>query len=365
MITDNYTTIGMDVSDRKIQICIMTKSGVNPKIVKEMTIPTTKEGLQKFLSSQDKNAPVVFETGTHCRWMKEVAESMGFKVYVANPCRLRMITESKTKNDINDARTLARIALSDPGMLHPVKLRDAEHQKMLNLHEMRNLLIKQRSGMIVQMRFIAKSMGFRISKTSTSHFHKLDKSSWPKEFSDIAWPMLKNLEQLDITIKTYEKQIRELAETPTFKAQVDRLKEIHYVGLYAATGFVAVTGGDMDRFERPRDIGPWLGLSPKQNQSGDIDRQCHITKAGSPFMRRLLVECAQMILRDGSIETNLKIKGMRICARGAKIAKRKAITAVARSLAVLMVAMLKKMEAPYVPLSEVNEKELAAILVPA
>ena len=135
--------------------------------------------------------------------------------------------------------------------------------------------------------------------------------------------------------------------------------------LYAATGFVAVTGGDMDRFERPRDIGPWLGLSPKQNQSGDIDRQCHITKAGSPFMRRLLVECAQMILRDGSIETNLKIKGMRICARGAKIAKRKAITAVARSLAVLMVAMLKKMEAPYVPLSEVNEKELAAILVPA
>jgi len=365
MITDNYTTIGMDVSDRKIQVCIMAKSGINPKIVKEMAIPTTKEGLQKFLSAQDKNAPVVFETGTHCRWRNEVAESMGFKVYVANPCRLRMITESKTKNDINDARTLARIALSDPGMLHPVKLRDAEHQKMLNLHEMRNLLIKQRSGMIVQMRFIAKSMGFRIPKTSTSHFHKLDKSFWPKEFSDIAWPMLKNLEQLDITIKTYEKQIRELAETPTFKAQVDRLKEIHYVGLYAATGFVAVTGGDMDRFERPRDIGPWLGLSPKQNQSGDIDRQCHITKAGSPFMRRLLVECAQMILRDGSIETNLKIKGMRICARGAKIAKRKAITAVARSLAVLMVAMPKKMEAPYVPLSEANEKELAAILVPA
>ena len=186
MITDNYTTIGMDVSDRKIQVCIMAKSGINPKIVKEMTIPTTKEGLQKFLSAQDKNAPVVFETGTHCRWMNEVAESMGFKVYVANPCRLRMITESKTKNDINDARTLARIALSDPGMLHPVKLRDAEHQKMLNLHEMRNLLIKQRSGMIVQMRFIAKSMGFRIPKTSTSHFHKLDKSSWPKEFSDIA-----------------------------------------------------------------------------------------------------------------------------------------------------------------------------------
>ena len=356
MITEYYTTIGMDVSDRKIQVCVMTKSGVNPKIVTETTIPTTKEGVQKFLSTQDKNTPVVFETGMHCRWMHEIGEGMGFKVYVANPCRLKMITESKTKNDVNDARMLARIALSDPGLLHPVKLRDAEHQKMLNLHEMRNLLIKQRSGMIVQMRFIAKSMGFRIPKTSTMCFHKLDTTLWPKEFRDIAWPMLKNLEQLDITIKTYEKKIRELAETPTFKAQVDRLMEIHYVGLYAATGFIAVTGGDMDRFERPRDIGPWLGLSPKQDQSGDIDKQCHITKAGSPLMRRLLVECAQMIVRDGAIETDLKIKGMRICARGAKIAKRKAITAVARSLAVLMVAMLKKMDKPYKPLSEVNEK---------
>ena len=68
-----------------------------------------------------------------------------------------------------------------------------------------------------------------------------------------------------------------------------------------------------------------------------------------------------MILRNGAIETDLKVKGMRICARGAKIAKRKAITAIARSLAVLMAAMLKKMDTPYVPLSESNEKELSAI----
>ena len=59
--------------------------------------------------------------------------------------------------------------------------------------------------------------------------------------------------------------------------------------------------------------------------------------------------------------TDLKAKGLRMCARGAKIAKRKAVTAVARSLAVLMVAMLKKPDAPYVPLSERCEKELLAM----
>ena len=355
-----YTTIGMDVSDRKTQVCVMAKTGATPKIVMETTIPTTKDGLAKFLSTQDRSAPVAFETGMHCRWMNEVAEGLGFKVYVANPCRLRMITESKTKNDVNDARMLARLALSDPGLLHPVKLRGPEHQKMLNLHEMRNLLVKQRTGTVVQLRAIAKSMGFRIAKCSAASFHRLDRGAWPEGFRDIAWPMMKNLEQLAVTIRTYEKQIRELAGTPTFRAQVERLMEIHYVGLYVATGFVAVTGGDMDRFGKPRDVGAWLGMVPKQDQSGDTDRQCHITKAGSGLMRRLLVESAQMILRDCSADTDLKAKGLRICARGAKIARRKAVTAVARSLAVLMAAMLKKPDAPYVPLSERCEKELLA-----
>ena len=361
MDKEYYTTIGMDVSDRTTKICVMAKQGINPKIVMETTIPTSKDGLSKFLATQDKSSPVVFETGMHCRWMNEVAEGIGFKVYIANPCRLRMITESKAKNDVNDARMLARIALSDPGLLHPVRLRGKEHQKMLNLHEMRNLLVKQRTGIIVQLRAVAKSMGFRIGRSSTAHFHAIDTRAWPKEFRDIAWPMLKNLEQLAVTIKTYEKQIRELAQTPTFKAQVERLMEIRYVGLYVATGFVAVTGGDMDKFEKSRDVGPWLGLVPKQDQSGDIDRQCHITKTGSPFMRRLLVESAQMIVRDSATDTDLKVKGMRFCRRGAKIAKRKAIAAVARSLAVLMVAMLKHPNTPYAPLSERCKRELLSM----
>ena len=130
----------------------MAKDGKSLKIVMETTIPTTREGLAKFLSTQDRSTPVAFETGTHCRWMDEVARKLGFKTYVANPCRLRMITESKTKNDVNDARMLARLALLDPGLLHPVKLREPEHQMMINLHEARNLAVKQRTEAIVQLR---------------------------------------------------------------------------------------------------------------------------------------------------------------------------------------------------------------------
>ena len=78
-------------------------------------------------------------------------------------------------------------------------------------------------------------------------------------------------------------------------------------------------------------------------------------------MRRLLVESAQMIVRDSATDTDLKVKGMRFCRRGAKIAKRKAIAAVARSLAVLMVAMLKHPNTPYAPLSERCKMELLSM----
>lgn len=361
MDTVYSTTIGADVSDKTTKICVMSKVKGKSKIVQETTIPTTPDGFKTFLDRQDKTAPLVFETGTHCRWIDKICTDMGFKTFVANPCRLRMITDSTTKNDKNDARMLARMALADIELLHPVKLRDDEHQKMVNLHEIRDQLIKERTAEILQIRAIAKSMGFRIPDCSAECFHNVVKSDLPKKVSDIVWPLIKELKNKAVTIKTVEKQMHRLAKSETFKAQVKRLMEIPNVGFFTATCFVAVTGGDMKRFDRPRDIGPWLGVTPKQDQSGDIDRQCHITKAGSKMLRWKITECAQRVLQKNSADIDLKVKGLRIRARGGKIAKGKSITAVARGLAVLMVAMLKRPDEPYVPLSEDKARELAEI----
>lgn len=256
--------IGADVSDRTTKIRVMSKACGKPKIVHETTIPTTPDGFRAFLEHQDKAAALVFETGTHCRWIDKDASDMGFKTFVANPCRPRMITESTTKNDKNDARTLAHMALADIELLHPVKLRGDERQKMVNLHEIRDQLVKERTAEVLQIR-------------------------------------------------------------------------------------------------RPRDIGPWLGVAPKQDQSGDIDRQCHITKTGSKMLRWKLTECAQRVVQKSSADIDLKVKGLMIRARGGKIAKGKSITAVARGLAVLMVAMLKKPDEPYVPRSRRGASCISAI----
>ena len=69
-------------------------------------------------------------------------------------------------------------------------------------------------------------------------------------------------------------------------------------------------------------------------------------------MRRVLTECAHVVMKGSAKDTDLKLKGLRIALRGGKAAKKKAVGAVARGLAVRIVALLKDPSREYVPLSE-------------
>ena len=347
------TTIGADVSDRTTKICVMTKAeGGERHIVVETTCATTKAGFEEALSKFDRSWPVVFETGTHCRWMDRTFRKMGFKTIVGNPGKIPSITKSNTKNDRNDARELARLAIADPAMLHPVFLRDEVYQQMLRFHHARNILISQRTQTINQIRGFAKSMGHRIECSSTERFHELSKADWPRALEECAWPLMGSLKTINLKIKAYDKLIARLAERPEFKAMVERVRAVYGVGIIGSTVFVAAIGGRPDRFDHARDVGPYLGMTPKQDQSGDKDKQLHITHAGADIVRTALVECAGVVMMSNAKDTDLKLKGLRIAMSGGKIAKKKAKVAVARCLAVAMLALLKDPEREYVPLSE-------------
>lgn len=351
------TTIGADVSDRTTKICVMTKAdGGERRIVVETTCATTKAGFEEALSKFDRSWPVVFETGTHCRWMDRLFRRMGFKTIVGNPGKIPSITKSNTKNDRNDARELARLAIADPAMLHPVFLRDEVYQQMLRFHHARNVLLSQRTQTINQIRGFAKSMGYRIECSSTEKFHELGKADWPRELEECAWPLMGVLKAINLKIKAYDKLIARLAERPEFKPMVERVRVVYGVGTIGSTVFVAAIGGRPDRFDRVRDIGPYFGMIPKQDQSGDDDKQLHITHAGPEIVRTALVECAGVVMMEKSKDTDLKLKGLRIAMRGGKIARKKAKVAVARGLAVAMLALLQHPEREYVPLSEEGKK---------
>ena len=114
-----------------------------------------------------------------------------------------------------------------------------------------------------------------------------------------------------------------------------RLRQVTGVGPITALAYV-VTLEDPRRVRRSRNVGPYLGLSPKRYQSGTIDRALGITKAGDGFMRRTLVQAAQYVLGRFGPDTALRRFGLRLMARGGRAARKRAVVAVARKLAVLL-----------------------------
>jgi transposase len=82
--------------------------------------------------------------------------------------------------------------------------------------------------------------------------------------------------------------------------------------------------------------GAFLGLRPRKSESCSDDPQLRITKAGDPFLRRLLVNAANHILGPFGQDSDLRRWGLEIGKRGGKNAKKRAKVAVARKVAVLM-----------------------------
>ena len=98
---------------------------------------------------------------------------------------------------------------------------------------------------------------------------------------------------------------------------------------------------DPARFERVRDVGAFLGLCPRRDQSGENDPQLRISKRGDAYLRRLLVSAAQYILGPFAPPSALRQYGLALASGGTPRAKKRAVVAVARKLAVLLLTLWK------------------------
>jgi len=157
---------------------------------------------------------------------------------------------------------------------------------------------------------------------------------------------------LNEQIKALDLQIEQLCMERYPETQY--LRQVAGVGPITALCFV-LTLEDPARFAKSRQVGPYLGLTPRRDQSGDTDKQLPITKAGNTYLRQLLVGSAQYILGPFGPESNLRLHGLSIAARGGKNAKKRAVVAVARKLAVLLHRLWVTKET-YQPFYGMNKK---------
>jgi transposase len=328
-ISQQKLTIGLDLGDRNSWYCVVDEAG---QIQLEQRVATSAKALRGVFGAMPRSR-IAVEIGTHSPWISRLLCELGHEVIVANARKVRLIGESRKKDDRLDAQTLARLARIDPELLYPVKHRSVQAQADLTLIRARAGLVRARTGLVNTARGLAKSYGERLRSCNVRNLNPEKAESLSPELQRALEPLLAAIEELSERICEYNEGIEALAQQSY--PQVALLKQIKGVGTLIALTFL-LTLEDPHRFGKSRDVGGYLGLQPGRRNSGQSEPQMHISKEGDPYLRTLLVQGAQHILGPFGVDCDLRRWGLKLAERGGRSGKKRAIVATARKLAVLL-----------------------------
>jgi len=328
-ISQQKLTVGLDLGDRNSWYCVLDESG---QIQREQRVRTNAKGLREVFGELP-HSRIALEIGTHSPWISRLLSELGHEVIVANARKVRLIGESRKKDDRLDARTLARLARIDPQLLCPVKHRSAKAQADLTMIRARAGLVRARTALVNTARGLAKSYGERLRGCNVRNLNPEKAEALSPELQRALEPLLAGIEAVSEQIREYNEGIEKLAQESY--PQVALMKQIKGVGTLIALTFL-LTLEDPHRFGKSRDVGCYLGLQPGRRNSGQSEPQLHISKEGDPYLRTLLVQGAQHILGPFGPDCDLRRWGLKLAERGGRNGKKRAIVATARKLAVLL-----------------------------
>jgi transposase len=322
-------TIGLDLGDRWSFYCVVDEAG---QVILEQKLPTTSEALKQTFGKIPRSL-IALETGTHSPWVSRLLSELGHEVIVAHAQKVQWITKSSRKDDRHDARTLARLARVDPELLGPVRHRSVKAQLHLTVIRARAELVSARTALVNAARGLVKSYGQRLPKCGTYQVSRELATALSAELRDVLEPLLKEIESLNERIKEYDGRMDKIAKE--VYPEVSLLKQVKGVGTQIALTYV-LTIEDPYRFAKSREVGCFLGLRPGRRNSGESEPQKGISKEGDRYLRTMMVQGAHYILGPFGEDSDLRRWGLKLAERGGKNAKKRAVVAVARKLAILL-----------------------------
>jgi len=315
---------GIDLHAEYSQICILDEDG---EVMETSRVRTSRKALERFFGRDRMR--LVMEAGGSSPWVSRLLDSLGHEVVVCSPRRVRLIAESKLKNDRVDAEVLARLVRLDPDFLQPIQHRSEEAQVLRANLKVRSAMVEARTKWINTVRGLLRSFGYKVSGKAPHTFaDRVDQMELPPELRAVLEPLL---EQLDLLSGEITRRNDHLEEMVKELPEVEHLREIPGVGPVVATYFV-LTIDDPNRFKNSRDVASFFGLRPSMRESASVSHYGRITKEGDPEMRRLLVQAAHACLLTKA-DSELKSWALALAERKGR---GKAVVALARKLAVLM-----------------------------
>jgi transposase len=182
------------------------------------------------------------------------------------------------------------------------------------------------------LRGLVKSAGGRLPACSPQGFQERVAAAIPPALAEATGPLLSQIAALNTGIRQMDRGIEQLGNR---YPEIPILRTVPGVGPLIAAAYV-LTLDRPDAIRHSRQAGAFLGLRPRQSQSGDSDPQHRISKTGDVYLRSLLVQAAHYVLGRFGPDSELRRWGLHLAASGGKRGKKRAIVAVARKLAVIL-----------------------------
>jgi transposase len=322
--------IGIDLHKRS-QTWVILGEENNTKLLTR-SYPVTPEAItEAYKQAKQFGDQLVAFIEPVCGWIWVVRhlKALDVEVHVSNPRKIRMIADSLKKTDEEDAYVLA--TLLKTGNAYESYECDEETRKHRSLARERCFLVNTRASLKTRLESIVTRDGNHTFSPSLKNRTKVSVSNEEVIIHQQA------IGAMDTIIKDVEKQMS--ANTSYRQAEIKRLLTIPGVGPVTANVVVAEIG-DFSRFKKPSHLAAFAGLVPKERSSGGKQRLGHITHAGSPYLRYVLVETA-MRIRDTKDTASLYDFYKRIKLKGGAM---KARVALARKLLTIMWFMMKNQQ---------------------
>ena len=350
---DGRLTVGLDLGDRSSFYCVLDGTG---DVLLEQKVSTTPRAINEIFGGMPRSR-IAVETGTHSPWVSRLLSELGHETIVAHARSVRLIGESRRKDDRIDAMTLARLVRIDPQLLCPVKHRSAQAQADLTVIRARAALVRTRTMLVNVARGLTKSYGERLRGCNARGMKPKSAQDLSPELKYALEPMMHEIESASERICQYDQMLDSMARNRYPEAE--RLKQIKGVGTLIALTYM-LTLEDPHRFRKSRDAACYVGLQPGRRNSGQSEPQMHLSKEGDPYLRSLLVQAAHHVLGPWGIDSDLRRWGTKLAEHGGKRGKKRAVIAVARKLAVLLHRLWVSGDR-YVPLRPSGQAALPAV----
>ena len=287
--------IGLDVSLASTAVCVLGEKG---GVVTEAQVASAPESLVLFLGELPHGiAAIGLEAGPLSKWLHKGLTDAGFEAVLMETRQVKgALKAMPIKTDRRDAEGIAR--LLQMGWFRPV------HCKAVSSQEMRALLTSRKSVLDtiikieLSLRGVLRDFGLKLGAVSKGRYEARVREliAGNAMLEAAAEPILRARAALRRELAGLKKLVRNLtSQDPVCR----RLMTMPGVGPVVALTFMSAID-DPDRFRRSKDVGPWVGLTPGRNQSGERDIVGAITKAGHAGLRTALYQATKVMLNRGA-----------------------------------------------------------------